>query len=223
MFNGNHDERTIMVIRHTEPHNAADVFWGEMAACDHCVQIYEDDSVFLDALEGFVAGGIRQGDAIILIATPNHLAGLVQRLDANGFDVKAATARGQFIARDAQATLDRFMVNGWPDEDLFGATVTGLLTQARLNNRKIRAFGEMVALMWAKGQCGATVRLEHLWTQLCREQEFSLFCAYPRTGFTQDAAAALDEICAVHSRLYTVTPVPPVPPVPPASPLSPGQ
>jgi hypothetical protein len=190
--------------RHTEQKNAAEVFWGEMAACDHCVQIYEDDSVFLDALEGFVAGGIRQGDAIILIATPNHLAGLVQRLGQSGFDVDAAVARGQFIARDAEATLAQFMVNGWPDEALFGATVTSLLAQARVHNRKIRAFGEMVAIMWAEGQCGATVRLEHLWTQLCREQEFSLFCAYPRTGFTQDASAALDHICALHSKLYPV-------------------
>ncbi len=192
-----------MVFQHSHPQQTADVFWGEMAACDHCVQIYEDDGVFLDALEGFVAGGIRQGDAIILIATPKHLAGLAQRLADNGFDVEAAIGRGQFIACDAKAALSQFMVNGWPDEALFRATVTGLLEQARVHSRKIRAFGEMVALMWAEGQCGATVRLEHLWTELCREQEFSLFCAYPRTGFTQDASAALSEICAVHSKLYT--------------------
>jgi hypothetical protein len=30
------------------------------------------------------------------------------------------------------------------------------------HGRKVRAFGEMVALMWARGECGATVMLEHL-------------------------------------------------------------
>ena len=32
------------------------VFWGEMSPCDHLVQIYQDDEILLDSLEGFVAG-----------------------------------------------------------------------------------------------------------------------------------------------------------------------
>lgn len=36
----------------------ADIFWCEDALCDHVVQIYENDGVFLDALAGFVGGGI---------------------------------------------------------------------------------------------------------------------------------------------------------------------
>jgi hypothetical protein len=40
-----------------------DVFWGEITPCEHSVQIYDDDAVFLDALEGFIAGGLRKGDA----------------------------------------------------------------------------------------------------------------------------------------------------------------
>ncbi|MET0855437.1 MAG: MEDS domain-containing protein [Telluria sp.] len=181
-----------------------DVFWGELSACDHCLQIYENDDVFLDALEGFVAAGIRQGDAIILIATPVHLAGLEARLAATGFDVVAAAKRNQYFALDAQTTLERFMVNGWPDEALFTQLVDGLLLQARGEHKKVRAFGEMVALMWAQGQCGATVQLEHLWARLCEKESFSLFCAYPKTGFTEHAVDALEQVCAAHSRVYAV-------------------
>ena len=32
----------------------ADVFWGEIAASDHVLQIYENDDSFLNALAGFV-------------------------------------------------------------------------------------------------------------------------------------------------------------------------
>ena len=32
-----------------------------------------------------------------------------------------------------------------------------------------RAFGEMVALLWAKRHIGATVRLEHLWNSSVRQ------------------------------------------------------
>ena len=146
------------------------------------MQIYENDDVFLDALEGYVAGGIRQGDAIILIATPAHLQGLESRLEASGFDVVAAARRDQYIALDAQQSLANFMVDGWPDEALFAQFIDNLLLRVRGQHRNVRAFGEMVAVMWAEGQCGATVQLEHMWTRLCQKEAFSLFCAYPKTG-----------------------------------------
>ena len=71
-----------------------DVFWGELSACDHCVQIYENDDVFLDALEGYVAGGIRQGDAII--RSPRRpFAGSRKPARSERFDVVAAASRDQ--------------------------------------------------------------------------------------------------------------------------------
>jgi len=191
-----------------QKHATIDAFWGELSPCDHSVQIYESDHDFLDALEGYVAAGIRQGDAIILIATPAHLSGLERRLSANGFDIAAATARSQYFALDARATLDKFLVNGWPDEKLFNELVTRLLGDARRRYANIRAFGEMVALMWAEGHCGATVQLEHLWSRLCVEQGFSLFCAYPKAGFTMPAVDAIEKVCAAHSAVFTLPRVP---------------
>lgn len=183
---------------------AADNFWSELDARDHCVQIYGDDSAFLDALEGFAAGGIRQGDSIVLIGTPAHLASLEARLNSNGYDVRAGTARGQYLPLDAAQTLSRFMVDGWPDQALFTAVVDDLLGRARKHHHKVRAFGEMVALLWADGLCDAAVQLEHFWTDLCREHEFSLFCAYPKSGFAGDADLAVQQVCAAHSKLYTM-------------------
>jgi hypothetical protein len=185
-------------------HKRIDMFWEEQSASDHCVQIYEDDGVFLDALEGFVAGGIRQGDAIILIATPSHLQGLERRLAASGFDVAAAVKRGQYFALDAKASLAEFMVDGWPDEALFERFIGALLKRARRQQRQVRAFGEMVALLWAEEQCEATVRLENLWSSLCARESFSLFCAYPKTGFPGDSDGAIAQVCSAHSRLYAV-------------------
>jgi hypothetical protein len=183
---------------------AADTFWGDLQARDHCVQIYEDDAGFIDALEGFVAGGIRQGDAIILIATPVHLAALAARLKRNGYDVDAAIGRGQYIELDAAQTLARFMVDGWPDDALFTEVIQQVLARAREHHHKVRAFGEMVALMWAGGLREAAIQLEHYWTRLCSEQEFSLFCAYPKAGFEDGAEIAIQQVCAAHSKLYTM-------------------
>jgi hypothetical protein len=96
------------------------------------------------------------------------------------------------------------MVDGWPDEGLFTQVIDELLLRARSEHKKVRAFGEMVALMWEEGQCGATVQLEHLWARLCKKESFSLFCACPKTGFTEDAADAIEQVCAAHSKLYAV-------------------
>jgi hypothetical protein len=176
-------------------------FWGEMAPCEHFVQIYEHDDVFLDALQGFIEGGLRAGDGCIVIATVSHLQGLEQRLAANGVDVEAERARGGYMPVAAAAALERFMVRGWPDEKLFRAMVGELLSTARGSGRRVRAFGEMVALMWAQGHKEAVMKLENMWHTLCRDEAFSLFCAYPRAGFTAEMADGMREVCEVHSRV----------------------
>jgi hypothetical protein len=185
----------------TSNSDAVDVFWGEISPCDHSVQLYEDDVTLLDTLEGFVGGGLRKGDAAVVIATAPHRESLRRRLEAQGLDVEAACAQGQYIVLDAEQTIAQFMRNGWPDADLFHACVRQILQRARADERRVRAFGEMVAILWAQGHGGATVRLEHLWSRLCQEEAFSLFCAYPRSGFTRDMGESIREICATHDRV----------------------
>jgi hypothetical protein len=181
--------------------STATIFWGEMAPCEHLVQIYQTDAVFLQALEGFVCGGIQAQDGVIVIATRSHLHSLENRVLARGIDLNAARDCDQYVALDAEETLARFMVNQWPDDRLFEQVVTELLDRVGRAGRRVRAFGEMVALLWAEGLNGAVVRLEHLWHRFCREKGFSLFCAYPRIGFTADMGSSIQEICAVHSRV----------------------
>jgi hypothetical protein len=180
--------------------NAA-VFWGEMAPCEHLVQIYEDDSIFLDTLESFVADGLLAGEGVVVIATSQHLSSLNRSLVKRDPRLARAMQGDQYLSLDAEAMLSLFMVNGWPDDALFNEFVTGILKRASDGGRRVRAFGEMVALLWAQGNCGATVRLEHLWHKLCEEQEFMLFCAYPKIGFTRDTQDSIQEICDTHSRV----------------------
>lgn len=191
----------------------SEIFWGEMPPSEHLVQVYEDESVFLDTLEGFVTGGLRAGDGVIVIATEEHLHELDQRIALRGQDAAYYRQSGQLKELIASEVLQDFMVDGWPDEARFRAVVRQLLTSARGNGRRVRAFGEMVALLWARGDQGATVRLEYLWHQLCNTDGFSLFCAYPRIGFTGDSTECISELCDLHSKVIpgvtrTTTPLP---------------
>ena len=87
------------------------VFWAEMSPCEHVVQIYGDDRVFLDGLEGFVGNGLRNGESAIVIATVTHLHGLEKRMRQNGVDVDKARAEKRYISRLAEDVLAQFMVD----------------------------------------------------------------------------------------------------------------
>lgn len=178
-----------------------EIFWGELSPCEHLVQIYRDDAVFLDSLQGFVAGGIEKGEAVIVIATSPHLNALEQRLISANVDLNAARSSGQYIPMNARLTLERFVFNGHPDEEQFEMVIGSVLEDARAGGRKVRAFGEMVALMWAQGHHAGTLTLEKLWHRLCQKEAFSLFCAYPRAGFTEELGSSARSICDAHSRV----------------------
>ena len=177
------------------------IFWGEIAPCEHLAQFYEHEDVLLNTLAGFVGGGLKHGEGVIVLATEEHLKALDQRLQATGVNLEQAKSQDQYITLPAENALAKFIVNQWPDDQLFFDFVAELVARAQNGGRRVRAFGELVALLWARGHVAATVRLEFLWHQLCHQKSFSLFCAYPKAGFTKDPLKSLDVIRATHSRI----------------------
>jgi len=177
------------------------VFWGEAAPSEHIAHFYESEEAFLSTLTTFVGEGLNAGEGTIAIATPAHRQALNEQLAEAGIEVPRAVRENRFLSIDADSALERFMVNGWPDDQRFAEMLERLIHRASAGNRRVRAFGEMVALLWGRGQAAATVRLEYLWNQFCRSYSFPLLCSYPRTGLTRDPADSLAEICAAHSRI----------------------
>lgn len=178
----------------------------------HSVQFYEDDSAFLDSLSEFMGGALGSGGACLLIATPMHRIGVSQRLAEWGIDLRQATGSHRFITMDAAATLSRFMVQDWPDRELFRQVIEPELVRAQAKpmsrGSSVVAFGEMVALLWAEGKREAAVHLEQLWNEMSRLYRFSLRCAYPLGCFgTQEGAqseahkAWFEQVCAAHSKV----------------------
>ncbi|MBA3665779.1 MAG: MEDS domain-containing protein [Bacteroidetes bacterium] len=167
------------------------------------MQIYENDEMFLDLLEGFVIGGIKNHECVILIATPAHLGALQYRLKREGYDVPSLVDDDQLIMLDAQETLNCFMVNDEPDEKKFNSTISKVIKKAHNRQRKIRAFGEMVAILWENGKKEATVELENLWNKFCTKEAFSLFCAYPKSSFIKDEQKHTRTICSCHTKIIS--------------------
>ena len=179
----------------------AKTFWSEIPPSNHLVQIYETDTIFMDSLEGYVLAGIQKGECVLVIATASHLNTLGNRLRRQSYNTDVLIAGKQYIPINAEEALQQFMKDEWPDDELFLKFATNLLSNGRLHDRPVRAFGEMVALLWAQGHNRATIHLEQLWTNLCKKEGFPIFCAYPRAGFSLDAKASIMHICEAHSKI----------------------
>ena len=177
---------------------------GEPINDGHLVQYYEKEDFLYDRISDFMSDGLRGSAAAILIATGAHRDGVESRFRGKGVDLPQLSATGRYHALDAQETLTRFMVNGRPDPDRFAATIGPVIRTARGGDRRVLAFGEMVALLWAQGNRDAALRLEELWNDLARRETFALLCAYPIKRFDDAGHANLfAELTAAHT---SVTP-----------------
>ena len=166
----------------------------------HLVQYYEKEGFLYDRVTDFMSDGLRGSDAAVLIATRAHREGVESRLRRKGVDLPLLTTGGRYQALDAQNTLARFMVDGTPDPHRFANTIGPVLRTARGGDRRVLAFGEMVALLWAEGNREAAIRLEELWNDLAQREAFALLCAYPISHF-DDATYAkpFADINAAHT------------------------
>jgi PAS domain S-box-containing protein len=135
-------------------------------------------------------------------------------LQGDGLEVAAARVRGQYVSIDAAATLSKFMVDGEPSPGRFAKVVGSMIARAAKGGRRVRVFGELVALLWADGNRAAAIHLEELWNDLGKTHAFSLLCAYPMHSFGGEVyELEFAEICRQHSRVipaesYTRLPSP---------------
>lgn len=150
---------------------------------EHFVQFYHQDEALMDNLLSFIGAGIKAGDTCVIICTKPHRLELMKRLKTSGINIEKAKKDNSFLCLDAADTLAQFMVGGVPRKDLFQATVGSVLSELSKSGKPIRAFGEMVALLYDKGNMDAAVRLERLWNEIASEHSFTLFCAYPMHYF----------------------------------------
>jgi len=169
---------------------------------DHIVQIYQDASFLVDGVAAYVGTGLRRNEAAIVIARPEHRALFEAELEHRGFDVASLIARGQLRQFDAAGTLAKFMRGGLPDWAAFHELVGGVIAETRLQYPTVRAYGEMVDILWHEGKHDAAIKLEEFWNDLISLQTFSLFCAYQMDNFASETyAGPLQCICKVHSHL----------------------
>ena len=167
----------------------------------HAVQFYQSPDALCRIVGSFIGEGLAQGGAAVLIVTPDHAKRIAECLHQCAFDVEALERAGAVRFVDARDTLNQFMVDGMPNPSAFRRTVGGLLTEMRRSHpkRAIRAYGEMVDLLWKDGRESAAIRLETFWNQLARSYDFELLCGYSMGNFYK--GSTLDDIRRQHTHI----------------------
>jgi PAS domain S-box-containing protein len=167
---------------------------------EHVVEFYETDRFLADTVSDFVGPGLHRGGAAVVVATEAHRLLFEAALQAAGIDVDHAIEADRYLAFDARKLLDAFLIDGAIDAQRFTQTIGDVLGRAGAGQRRVRVYGEMVALLWADGNTSAAIVLEELWNELAHTHEFGLLCAYPMNAFQDSASiASFELVCGAHS------------------------
>lgn len=176
----------------------------------HAVQFYGSDESLIATVGSFISEGLIAGQPAIVIATPGHTAAVLDELARRLIDVAQARHIGDLVCLDAEETLATFMAGDMPDAGAFRKNVGEAIEQA-LGGRvrtPVRAFGEMVDVLWKKGRPEAAIKLEILWNELANSHSFQLLCGYSMGNFYKQARY-FEQVCQLHTHVEADTRVVP--------------
>jgi KaiC/GvpD/RAD55 family RecA-like ATPase len=169
---------------------------------EHAVQVYTELEDLAVSVGRFLDAGFRAGEPALVIATADHWQAFRDEIERHGHDVDRLCRQGLLTCRDADETLASFMDDKVPSARRFEEAVGGLLDEVagRFPERTVRAFGEMVDLLFQRERQAAAIALEDLWNRALERRRFALLCAYELDVFDLDAqTSTLPEIIRTHT------------------------
>jgi hypothetical protein len=182
------------VLAHATPH-------------DHIVHLYQDQDFLNRVVCRFAAAALANGEGLILVPTLAHWDAFRPRLAAEGVDIKGAQQSGQLTVVDADELLPRFMGRALPDGPMFLGLAGEIIAKTRSAGRfaNVRWWGEMVNVLWERGDVAASMHLEDLFDKVSHEQNVAVFCSFLMDNFNGDVHAhMLPRLGDNHSHLIPV-------------------
>ena len=139
--------------------------------------------------------------------TVHHWNAFRPRLEAEGVDVRTAQDSGQLTVVDSDELLPRFMQKALPDGPMFLGLAGEIIARTRGAGRfpKVRWWGEMVNVLWERGDVAASMNLEDLFDRVAQEQDIAIFCSFLMDNFNGEIHAhMLPRLGQNHSHLIPV-------------------
>jgi DNA-binding NarL/FixJ family response regulator len=167
----------------------------------HEIQIYSDDAGLVKGFADFTAAELSVGKAAIVVATPSHLAGILQGLRALNVNVEHAIKTGILLPRDAVETMSKFMVDGMLNPEHFFDAMEALVVESTRTVPRVAACGEIAPQLFAAGETLQALRLEQLWDIAVHGFNLDTLCGYALKDFDSDSEI-FRSICAQHSAVH---------------------
>ena len=149
----------------------------------HILQIYDSDDFLSAAVAHFAAEGVKQGEAVLLTGSREHLAAVDARLRSLGVDAET----GQLVRADLQAAIPQTTV----DDALADPRFTG-----------VRWWGEITSTLYQRGEREAGLAAEKAADETAKKQGVKILCPY--LGDKYDPCAyneTLLDLCCLHSHV----------------------
>jgi hypothetical protein len=157
-------------------------------APNHTCEFFGNDTHLVTTVAAALRPAFALHHAVIVIATPEHLAALEAQLEPFAA-LRAAKASGLYLTLDADLTLRTLSTSGRPNRRKFEQVVGAPVAEALARYGGVRAYGEMVSLLWMRGEHDAALELEDLWNELIGYHPIALLCGYAAQGFPEGASS----------------------------------
>jgi hypothetical protein len=174
------------------------------ASPNHVVHFYDEHHALADSACAFLAGGLLRGAPAVVIVAAGRREIFRTCLSQMGIDLERATRTRQLVMLDSEETLNQLLVDGMPNEQRFREVIAALIAaQIEIwRPSKLLAYGDMVDLLFARGEKDAALALEALWDDLAHRLGFALYCAYDGRFISKgNDRAAFDAICRHHGSI----------------------
>jgi hypothetical protein len=170
---------------------------------DHAVQVYAELDELAESVAAYLATGFAAGEPAVVFATADHQATVIRFLGGAGWDAEVLGEAGLLLMLDAEETLASLFEDDKLSAANFERVVGGVIDgmAERWPQRRVRAFGEMVDLLTARGEPDTAAELEALWNQLAKTRRFSLLCGYRLDVFDRASQQMLPAVCSAHTHV----------------------
>jgi len=170
--------------------------------CEHAVQLYQEEADLVGAVADFIATGLREQEAVVVVGTTPRWQALMQKLHDVSIDAHAAVLRGQLRFLGAKTVINSCLSHGVPDERRFDAAIGGLLALARARYAAVRVFAEVSDMLWRDGERSNALQIERFWNSLAADEPLLLLCCCPLDSLDGRAYdGSLQALCGAHTHL----------------------
>lgn len=169
---------------------------------NHLCEFYSTAESRIRSLCNFIVPGIIKGEAVIVIASFENIQLLKNTLILYAIDAEEVGKSGQLVMLDAEKTMKNFVRTDYVDDFLFMDFMTNLMEGISGNFPGVRAYGEMVDILYRSGRFDLTIQLEQLWAEMSLHYKFSLMCGYTADHF-KDKHDHIKKLCSHHTHLVS--------------------